>query len=487
VEIAVSRILSARNITKRYGGITAVSGASLDVNAAEVVSIIGPNGAGKSTLLKIVCGLLAPDVGEVNFNNKRLSWRLPFKHYRSPYNFGVVLQRTRVLSGLTPAENIRIGLDPGRGRSFFKSLLPVRFQARSDKEVELLLREFLGDNFPDDAAELSGGQKRILELLRLKVSQPLIVALDEPTAGLHQSAIDILANIIRDFTQQGIGVLLSEHNLDFVNEVSNRVLEMNRGDIVLERSKNSKGRGVKINSLAPLKPKIRLTTENRTEDLILRLRNLEGGYDRTPVFHSLSFDVYKSRLISFVGPNGTGKSTALKAIANLLPWRRGEILWGAQGELGHKSMLGQPEGMAFVLQSHRIFDKLTVEENLLLAADRLSSSFARLEAINRARTQLPQISESWWSKTGWQLSGGEQQLLAIAQGLVSTPKLLLLDEPTAGLNRKAIQQLQATLQRLLNNGTSIIMAEHNLDFVSALSDQVVMFRPGGNPLSPTNT
>jgi len=205
------------------------------------------------------------------------------------------------------------------------------------------------------------------------------------------------------------------------------------------------------------------------------------------VFRSLSFDLYKSCLISFVGPNGSGKSTALKAIANLLPWQRGEILWGMQGELGRKSMLGQLEGMAFVLQSHRIFDKLTVRENLLLAADTLPSRAARSEAIERVRGQLPQISESWLSKLGWQLSGGEQQMLAIAQGLVCSPKLLLLDEPTAGLNQTAIQQLQATIQRLINNGTSIIMAEHNVDFVSTVSDEIVMFRSGEKPLSLTNT
>jgi branched-chain amino acid transport system ATP-binding protein len=477
-------MLSVKNISKRFGGISAVSKASLEVNAGEVIALIGPNGAGKSTLIKVIAGLLMPDTGQVKFNGVDISWLFPYKFYRSPSNLGLVLQHTRIVEGLSPIDNIKIGLNPGTGRAFINSLSwwGKRVWRGRTEQAEAWLNELLGKDLPKDAGTLSHGQKRILELLRLRMSQPLAILLDEPTAGLHPDVVTKLSQIISDFKRQGVAIILSEHNINFVEAVSDRIYEMNAGEITFVRSNKPE---TNIDKKAPVifvkkETSLPASQGNPLNKSIVKVIDLQGGYNTTPIFHSFSIDIPQSSLTSFIGPNGSGKSTALKAIANLLPWRKGKVIWGINNMLVRRSLLGQPRGISFVLQAHCIFDYLTVKENLLLAADKLPSHM-RYEAIERACNEMPQISREWWEKRAGELSGGEQQLLAIARGLVCGPRVLILDEPTAGLSSRAIQDLQSILKKLLRNGTSIIIAEHNMEFVNELSDKIIVFQTGERP------
>ena len=473
-------ILSIKNISKHYRGVIALDEVSLDIHTGEVVALVGPNGAGKSTLLNVVAGLTRPDTGEVTFNSSRISWFRPFKHFRAPQNMGFLMQHTRVVESLSPIDNVRIGLQPGNGRSLIKAVIFPRHQAwRSEADaIQEEFEAFLARSVSDSAL-LSVGQKRILELLRLRKGLPIALLLDEPTAGLHASSIAELIELIDAFRKNGCAVLLCEHNLDFVRSISDRIVRMNKGAIATQSDNQRIDLWVDIHAQPIRSADQTATVERRTDNPLISIVDLQGGYDSGAIFHSLSFEMYTSEVISFVGPNGSGKSTALKAIAGLLPWRRGQVFRDGNNEITQR-LLGEHRGVSMVLQSHRIFDRLTIEENLLLAANKLDKR-ERENAISHACKYFPELINIAHNRPAAQLSGGQQQMLVLVQGLITNPRVLLLDEPTAGLSPPVVRDVEYVISQLKSDGISLIITEHNMNFVRAVSDRVFEFRIGEKP------
>lgn len=467
-------ILAISGVSKSFGGVAAVSDVSMCVRSGEIVGLIGANGAGKSTLLRMAAGLLAPDSGSIRIAGKEVDAGRPHLIFKSPGNSSYLRQVSSVVSPLTLEENVTIGFRPGIGRS-----VSTIFSRRS---LQLLVNEiqtargWLAEVLPDSLGlgvdELSTGQKRRLELIRLKAGAPILALLDEPTAGLHSSAMAELEAELVKFNREGLTILLSEHNLEFVTRICNRCLIMDRGQILKEvvrgwgglqlPSPVTQGRGSNHVTVHRL--------EREAAPALVTARDLRGGYHSRAVFGPLCLSVSVGDVVGFVGPNGSGKSTALRAIAGLLPWRSGDLIFSR----GFKTALGTPRGISMLSQERAIFPNLTVYENLLVAADQLETRGRREQEIARVRESLS-LPGTWLRKRGECLSVGEQRIVAIAMRLITNPGLLLLDEPTAGLAQGAIDSLIAALSGL--SECAIVAAEHNLIFLSAMGAELIHFEP----------
>ena len=229
-------IVVADHVSRQFGGLTAVDVAHLEIPRGAITALIGPNGAGKTTFFNLLTGFDKPNTGSWNFGGKNLAGIPAFRVAR----LGMVrtFQLTKALGGMTVLENMRLGAGRQRGENLFAAIIRPLWRAREDeitvKAMELLARFKLDDKADDYAASLSGGQRKLLEMARALMSEPELVMLDEPMAGVNPALTQSLLHHILDLKTQGMTVLFVEHDMHMVNEIADWVVVMAEGRIVAE-------------------------------------------------------------------------------------------------------------------------------------------------------------------------------------------------------------------------------------------------------------
>jgi branched-chain amino acid transport system ATP-binding protein len=211
-------------------------------------------------------------------------------------------------------------------------------------------------------------------------------------------------------------------------------------------------------------------------ETLLDVRGLEAGYGKIPVLHGVTLHIGPGEVVSLLGPNGAGKSTLLAALSGLLPWTAGEVRFARRDMRGAGPRESARCGLVHVIEGHRIFSQISVEDNLLLAGYDLARS-ERAQRIDEALTQFPEIAAKRHERGG-ALSGGQQQMLAVAQGLVRRPRLLMLDEPSAGLSPVLVDRVLAVVARLRAEGTSVLLVEQLIEKALSVSDRVYALAQG---------
>ena len=211
-------------------------------------------------------------------------------------------------------------------------------------------------------------------------------------------------------------------------------------------------------------------------DPLLRVRGLEAGYGKIRVLHGVNFDIGTGEVVTLLGPNGAGMTTLLRAISGLLPLGAGDVSFGGRSLNGLSTRAIVAAGLAHVVEGHRIFTQQSVAENLLLAAYDLPRG-ERDARIEEALAYFPEIAEKRGEK-GSSLSGGQQQMLAVAQGLVRRPRLLMLDEPSAGLSPVLVDRVLNVVRRLRETGTAVLLVEQLIEKALAASDRVYAMAQG---------
>jgi branched-chain amino acid transport system ATP-binding protein len=209
---------------------------------------------------------------------------------------------------------------------------------------------------------------------------------------------------------------------------------------------------------------------------LLDVRGLEAGYGKIQVLHGVSLQLGPGEVVSLLGPNGAGKSTRLAALSGLLPWTAGEVRFAGRDLRGASPREAARWGLVHVIEGHRIFGQISVNDNLLLAGYDLAGS-ERTARIDEALAQFPEIAAKRHERGG-ALSGGQQQMLAVAQGLVRRPRLLMLDEPSAGLSPVLVDRVLAVVARLREAGTSVLLVEQLIEKALAVSDRVYALAQG---------
>lgn len=472
-------VLELRNITKRFPGVVANQGVSLDVAAGEVHTLLGENGAGKSTLMKIVYGLYRPDEGEILVNGSPVRIDGPSAAIR--HGIGMVHQHFMLVPTLTVAENVALGLRSRRRP--FTDLDEVSRRVRA-----------IGESYGlavDPAVEvwkLSVGERQRVELVKALYREIDLLILDEPTAVLTPSEADDLFGTLRRLTADGMGIVFISHKLPEVLAVSDRITIMRRGEIVgetrpAETSREELARLMvgRYVSFAPRKtPPSPGTTALAVENLVV------VGDRGTVAVDGVSLGVRRGEIVGVAGVSGNGQRELAEAIAGLRAVASGRVLLAGADLTGEGPGAARRAGLGYVPEERMAegaIGEFTVTENLLLLDHGRFTrrGFLQLGPMRRHAERLVaelDIKTPDVETHGRALSGGNIQKMIVAREIDAHPQVLLAAQPTRGVDVGAAENIHARLVSARDTGTAVLVISEDLDEILGLCDRIVVLYEG---------
>lgn len=466
--------LAAQGLTMLFGGVRAVGDLHFAAAAGAVTSLIGPNGAGKTTALNMLSGFYAPTAGNFALGAQALAGRSALHIARA--GIARTYQTSQLFGSLSVQDNVVLAMHRGRlGPLLGAALLTA--PALRQRAGQLLSYCGYTGLATALAADLPHVDRRLVEIARALAADPDALLLDEPAAGLSREDKSRLAALLRRIADAGVAVLLVEHDMTLVMGISDQVVVLDAGEriamgrpaaVQADPAVQAAYLGEALQTSAP-----RAAAQHRPE--MLGVGALTTGYGAEPVLHDIDLQVRRGEVVALLGANGAGKSTLMKALAGLhRPVRGGIHLEGRDlVSLAAEQVVAQ--GVVLVPEGRQVFAELSVLDNIRLGAFLQPQDVdARVEEQLR---RFPRLGERLQQRAGL-LSGGEQQMLAIARALMSRPRILLLDEPSLGLAPKVIAELFAALDGLRREGMTLLLVDQMAGLALALADTAYVIEEG---------
>ncbi|MCZ8292512.1 MAG: branched-chain amino acid ABC transporter ATP-binding protein/permease [Hylemonella sp.] len=468
--------LQAQGLSMQFGGVRAVSELSFEARAGAVTSLIGPNGAGKSTALNMLGGFYQPTAGAFALGAEALAGRSAMQIARC--GVARTYQTSQLFGTLSVLDNVVLAMQRGR-------LGPLLGAARrhapahTARATELLVFcGYVGDPAAL-AADLAHVDRRLVEIARALATDPEALLLDEPAAGLSREDKERLGALLRRIAVAGITVLLVEHDMTLVMGISDQVVVLDAGvrlatgtpaEVQANPAVQQAYLGESLASDAPARD-----VDRSARPEMLGVGSLVAGYGAEPVLHGIDLQVRQGEVVALLGANGAGKSTLMKALAGLhRPVQGGIHLEGRElKNLGAEQVVAQ--GVVLVPEGRQVFPELSVLDNIRLGA--FLHPADRDARVEEQLQRFPRLRERLHQRAGL-LSGGEQQMLAIARALMSRPRILLLDEPSLGLAPKIIAELFAALDQLRREGMTLLLVDQMAGLALALADRAYVIEGG---------
>jgi ABC-type branched-subunit amino acid transport system ATPase component/ABC-type branched-subunit amino acid transport system permease subunit len=472
-------IFECRGVRKRFGNFAAVSDVDIEVKDRTLHSLIGPNGAGKTTLFNVMSGEYEADGGELLFLDRPMTKATP--DILSQAGIGRSFQITNLFPDLTVFENLRLGVQ-SRHSSALNMWRDARWIDEINDKTENLV-EFLGLKGLEDTevSSLSYGGQRLMEIGVALAARPRFLLLDEPLVGLAAQERERIIGLIKSLSEY-ISILLIEHDIDRVFSFSDNITVMNQAAVLVSGTPdqirdNKEVQAAYLGSgqaLIECQSQLESTTELDTK--LLQLDTINTFYGKSHILNDVSLELYKGEAIALLGRNGAGKSSTFKSIMGMAPIASGRIVLNGTdiSSFAPEKIAGM--GIGLVPQGRRLFANLTVEENLKIGALKRTGGAGVRWNIEQIFELFPRIRQRYTAKADT-LSGGEQQMVAIARALVGNVQLLLMDEPFEGLSPVMIEDLFECINRLRSK-VSIMIIEHQLDLVLALTDRTYVLDRG---------
>jgi ABC-type branched-subunit amino acid transport system ATPase component/ABC-type branched-subunit amino acid transport system permease subunit len=461
-----------------FGGLRAVDNFAFHAAPGVVTSLIGPNGAGKTTVLNMLGGFYRPDSGTIRLGPHALggqpAWRIARAGIARTY------QTSQLFGGMSVLDNLVIA--QARGRLGIPVFARVGGPAaRHAFERAAALAAFVGysGDLSRRAADLPHVDRRLLEIARALATAPDVLLLDEPAAGLSREDKDALGALLGRIAARGHAVVLVEHDMSLVMGVSDEVVVIDAG----VRIASGPPREVQQNAAvkraylgdAGARPVATRRTDAQSGLPLLDVAGLTAGYGGEPVLRGVDLRVHERQMVAVLGANGAGKTTLMRALAGLLRPVAGDVVFGGApvGRLpAHRIVKA---GVVLVPEGRQVFPELSVLDNIRLGAFKRGGPAQG--DVDAMLDRFPRLRERLHNRAGL-LSGGEQQMLAIARGLMARPKLLLLDEPSLGLAPAMVEELFRVLDALRSENATILLVDQMVGLALALADRASVMENG---------
>ena len=472
-------VLLVDGIAKAFGGINAVEDASLSVMDRTLHALIGPNGAGKTTVFNLVSGLYPPDRGSVQLAGRDITGQPPHRNVSA--GLARSFQITNLFPALTIEENLRLAVqarDPSRFNGWTDTASIAQVMARTRELIR-----FLGLSGIEraEAGFLSYGGQRLLDMGLALAARPQVLLLDEPLAGLAAGERERVGHLIKRISRE-IPVLLVEHDIDRVFALADRVTVMNEGRVLIDGTSDEVRRSEAVqqvyigSGVATLAAIARGHTTSAGAPGLLSLEHVDTFYGKSHIVRDASLNVHEHEIIALLGRNGAGKSTLLKTIIGIARPGAGRI------RLGDVNLANLPAaqiarlGIGYVPQGRGLFAGMSVRANLELGRLKRASGAGAVWSEDKILEFFPRLKNRIDTPADF-LSGGEQQMVAVARALSGHVRVLLLDEPFEGLAPAVVEELFEAFDRLRAE-VAMVIVEHNLDLVLALADRAYVLERG---------
>ena len=467
--------LELKNISKNFHGVKALQDVDFQLKENSIHALLGENGAGKSTLVKILCGVYQPDSGSILLNNKQQSISDP--SISLSLGISAIHQESVMFDELTVTENIFIGnhLTKSNGLVDWSSMQDKTHQLLKDLEANIEPNEKIKD--------LSIAQRHIVQISRSLIHDADIVIMDEPTASLSQKEINELYAIVRNLKNQNKSIVFISHKLDEVMEVCDEFTVLRDGELIKSDLISNTNKDQLITHMAgrevnQIFPKNNVTIENE----IFEVRNL---FKKTQ-FKNINFNLRKKEILGFYGLVGSGRTEIMKSIFGITKLDEGEILFNDQKISITKPSDAIDQGIVYLSEERQqlgMTGLMSVKDNINMAIMDRNSNFYVMNTLKEiknasAMQEKLNIKVSYWSQLTQSLSGGNQQKTVIAKWLSTKPKVLILDEPTKGIDVRSKSAVHEFMGELVEEGMSIMMISSELPEILGMCDRVVVMYKG---------
>jgi ribose transport system ATP-binding protein len=468
-------ILEMQHITKSFPGVKALDHVQLEVRRGEVHAILGENGAGKSTLVKILSGAYYKDEGEIRLNKKPVDIMNP-SHAQS-LGIAMIYQEFNLAPHLSVEANIFIGREPRS--KIFHFINQRKIHAES---VKLISELGVDLDVTKKVGSLNVSQQQITEIAKALSMKSQVVIMDEPTSALSESEVEILFRVIRHLKKEGIGIIYISHNLDEVFEISDRITIMRDGKYIGtfhtqeirpdEAVQKMVGRDIH-NMYAKKDVPI--------GDRILEVKNLSGG-----MLQDISFTLHQGEILGVAGLLGAGRTELMRCIFGADPADHGDIFVDGK-QCAIRSIEDAIRlGIGFVPEDRKqqgLFLRMTVQSNIASTSIPQISSRGFIQKhkeneLSEKYVNQLQVKVSGLDQLALNLSGGNQQKLVLAKWLALSPKILLLDDPTRGIDVGAKESIYKLIGDLAENGVGIIFVSSELPEVLGIADRILVMAEG---------
>lgn len=473
-------VIELQNISKRFGGTVALNQVRLTLKKGEILGLIGENGAGKSTLMNIMSGALQPDEGTIFLEEKEYSHLTP--SVAQQIGVQIVHQELSLLPEMTVAENIFLGKE-------IRNKFGVICKKKCREEAEKLLKQFeINISAEQKVVELSSAQKQLVEICKSMVGPMKVLILDEPTSSLTDREMIYLKRILPMLKGKGVGIVFISHKLDEIKELCDSIAVLRDGNMVrYEQTKDVSiedmvnfmvGRDIHDEYSEPL-----FQGEKKE---ILEIQNLCSRQYGEVSIENLNLKVCAGEIVGMFGLIGSGRTEMVKAIHGLRSIQQGDVLIEGRPvkKITPKRMI--MEGIAWVTEDRRhegVCLSMSVKNNIGLPIYR---QISRMGIINDK--QLDEVVEKYitklaiktagsdsWAET---LSGGNQQKVVLSKWLASEPKLLILDEPTRGIDVGSKSEIHQLIRKLRDQGMAILVISSEIPELFSLADRILVMKNG---------
>ncbi len=472
-----SPLLEMRHIGKRFPGVVALQNVDLTLRSGEVVAIIGENGAGKSTLIKILGGIHQPDDGLIRLDGREV--RFDSVQASLARGISIIHQELVLADNLDIAGNIFLGREPIRNRLL--KTLDRKEMNRRTRELLTLVGLNLSPTTP--MTRLSTAEQQLVEIAKALSMESRIVVMDEPTSSLTTRETELLFKVIQDLKSRGIGILYISHRLTEILRIADRIVALRDGQCVGELSRTEATEAAMIRLMIGREISEFFPFEHSTSGRpLLQV----AGLRREGSDHPVSFDVHAGEVLGFAGLVGAGRTEIMRALFGIDPIVEGHIeVEGKRVEI-RSVMDAIANGIGMVPEDRKLQGlilEMSVEQNISLAGLRRLSPYGIMNRSRQRRLALEQTARLRIKtydprQEVLNLSGGNQQKVVLAKWLALAPKILILDEPTRGIDVNAKTEIYQLMRALAKNGIGILMVSSDMEEILRVSDRIAVMHEG---------